>query len=85
MLIPLQSRKVRLVLLAKGDPKLKFIPNGLINFVMKFVSMRFMKHIMKIFQKVNDTEHNEWKQRIESNREFYDWLREKLEIYHKYN
>ena len=82
---PLQSKNVKVTLLAKGDPKLKFIPNVLINFFMKHLSMHFLKKIMKIFKEVNESENNQWKIAIEKNPQFYVWLRAKLEIFHKYN
>jgi hypothetical protein len=64
---------------------MKFIPDALINFVMKHVSIRFLKKIVNIFEEVNNSEHNQWKNRIKANPEFYEWLRRKLEVYHKYN
>ena len=84
-MMPLQNKKVKLTLLGKGDPKLKFIPNVLVNFVMKHVSMHFLKRIMKIFKEVNESQNNQWKIAIENNPEFYNWLKTKLELYHKYN
>lgn len=84
MIQPLKANRIKIIKIAKADPEIQLVPNALINFVMKHVSMRFLKRIVKIFKEVKRQKENQWQVRIRENPRFYNWIREKLKLFHKY-
>lgn len=75
---PKKDKFMELKILMHSDPKLWFAPNLLINYIFKKIIGTFLDKILKFSETIHE---KEWGKRMQTKKEFYDWLRTTVDIY----
>lgn len=75
---PTGVNDIRIRMLCRVNPNLMFIPSMLLNFGFKQILGFLLNHLKK---QTKDAPSGEWKDRMNDNKEFYDWMKNKVDRY----
>jgi len=74
--IPIARDKVHVKILQKMDPKIKYLPNSILNWTAKKTGQQLLERLLK---KATHLKGSLWERKIQENREFYGFLEERVE------
>jgi hypothetical protein len=75
-LYPVGEGETRLRIISKADPKLSWVPDFMVNWILKKalnMALGFLVDKARVIDKPGNG--NKWIERVEGNKEFYDWVR----------
>jgi len=76
--IPIARNKVRVKIVQKMDPKIKYLPTSVLNWMAKKTGQQLLERLLK---KATHLKGSIWEKKIQENREFYGFLEKKVESF----
>lgn len=72
---PLSRNQMKIVTVGSFDMHLSFVPDSVVNYVIRKFSFSLFERMFAIGHRIEGTE---WEKKIQQNKEFYDWVEERL-------